>query len=1662
MAQNFISMNDNLDLDKLMKKIPNDFLRKIYLQFSYKYYSSEVFNSLSVCSKIDFKDIFLFSSNSKFITYSFTNVFEIKENYDIKDSSNNALSSNQVNNVIICSEKTCFILNQVDSEQIKKYFDYLRTQQFSLLNASSNIKNAIGTDINIHSNEEIHNFCDEFHKDIESYKFIKYTIRPIICYLIRRNFQPFRNFTDPSFFTFSHTTKFEEFKIKEKIRSLLNTFDDQITSEIIQSIKNIEKSHQNEMKQKTFNKKEFIFLRKLFANGKSTYNLVLHRESLTIFMMKEFINVDDKFKNREMNFCLEYNHRCFSHFYGTVQNMKNENIGVLYEFLCNNTLKANTDTDNFFILMTMNRLFQGIEYLQSKSLIHRDLKPENILLDQDNVAFIIDFETIRKINDEDDPDAKTMTFDFATFSYSSPEQDKGDQLVSFPTDVYSFGNIIYYLYEKENNIKSYSNKDNLEIKKMKNASKNIQNLFERCIVTNQDERIKIQDIKKIIKNEFNSFENIENLFLKDESIQVNSSLINYFFEFLYINKDNDSDLDKCMKYIHAFHNLLKEKEKEDISSLYFQLATCFVPQNENCIKPDYYKVIHYLKKAADLNNVLAMSELGSLYLVGHGVEKDVEKANYYLELAAKQGDLNAINSLGSMYLNRQDYDKAKECYELLAQKKDPRGFTCLGIIYINGFGVEEDIAMAKYYFELAAQQNDPNGLYNLGSIYLNVPVYRDINKALLYLIKASELNNPLALFNLGLLYLNDLQDYTKARYYLEKSAELFKNTDAITNLGIIYFNGYGVKKDFYKAKEYLDLAMQQGNINAVVNLGYFYKDTSNPMYNLSKAAHFFEQAAKHNHPASFMELATIYEKKHNYKEVAKYLKKAANIGNQYAIFNLGKLYYEGRGVERDINTAEKYFQKAAASNNPNILYNIGLAYDDDDFTKAEYYYKLAAQQNNADAIFNLGNLYYKNNDYKNAFYYFDLAAKLYNYSDAFLFLGICYSNGFGVEKNYQYACYYYEQAAICGSSDACVNLANIYIKGNGINKDLTKAEFYLKQAFQLGDPVAMLNLGILYNEGIIEQNYVKAREYFEIAAAYDIPGAIYNLGFIYLLGLGVERDYQKARKFFEKLEKRENNSLALLNLAYIYLGGLGVPKDIPRTMHYYELAAKQGNATALLNLGTMYSQGNGVEQNYEKAIEYYKKSAKLQNSFAYLCLGDLYENGKGVPQDYLKAKKYYEISSRMNNSYALLSLGQLYEKGLGVKQNYFTALQYYTLSSKLNNSEAFFYLATLYSTVIPSEPDIPKTIQLLNKCIETYSEKWIDSDSVHHIPEKFVYRSKNDLGLIYLTFYNDIDKATNFLKEAAFQEFPFAQNNFGLLNQFYLNNVDNAKYMYQKASKNGFYLAEYNLGYLMEKDDKMIDALDHYIKASDNEDQPLIFHNFEHVDLRLETSKTFIICMTNLKICYFYLSQPDKAEAARKYFIRSFSKIISDKDKFMFHFNIINNNDKQNPFSYLKSFILNSPKFNLINQPDLNPEIKKIISECGDDLHLHFNCSDEECRFAIEDPGELFDSVLSHEIENHLNCECLDDCCEEQTLNDCRYETTNLIRDQNKDIKDIFLDEILDIIQVMESILYSDRYSILFGRISLFVGKNKRKENIYPRGENINDLFYEGFGFDLL
>src|SRR5262249_59481028 len=57
-------------------------------------------------------------------------------------------------------------------------------------------------------------------------------------------------------------------------------------------------------------------------------------------------------------------------------------------------------------------------------------------------------------------------------------------------------------------------------------------------------------------------------------------------------------------------------------------------------------------------------------------------------------------------------------------------------------------------------------------------------------------------------------------------------------------------------------------------------------------------------------------------------------------------------------------------------------------------------------------------------------------------------------------------------------------------------------------------LGLLYEN--VYQDYAKAREWYEKAAAKDNAVAMRNLGALYEHGEGVPQDYAKAREWYEK------------------------------------------------------------------------------------------------------------------------------------------------------------------------------------------------------------------------------------------------------------------------------------------------------------------------------------------------------------------------------------------------------------------------------------------------------------------------------------------------------------------------------------------------------------------
>lgn len=96
-------------------------------------------------------------------------------------------------------------------------------------------------------------------------------------------------------------------------------------------------------------------------------------------------------------------------------------------------------------------------------------------------------------------------------------------------------------------------------------------------------------------------------------------------------------------------------------------------------------------------------------------------------------------------------------------------------------------------------------------------------------------------------------------------------------------------------------------------------------------------------------------------------------------------------------------------------------------------------------------------------------------------------------------------------------------------------------------PQAIYMQGIVYSNAFYrEQNMDKARECLIKAAELDVDDAIYELGFNYFNGLnGFTKDYDKAFEYFSKSAKNKNPE-ALCNLAQCYALGLGVEKDIEK------------------------------------------------------------------------------------------------------------------------------------------------------------------------------------------------------------------------------------------------------------------------------------------------------------------------------------------------------------------------------------------------------------------------------------------------------------------------------------------------------------------------------------
>jgi TPR repeat protein len=394
----------------------------------------------------------------------------------------------------------------------------------------------------------------------------------------------------------------------------------------------------------------------------------------------------------------------------------------------------------------------------------------------------------------------------------------------------------------------------------------------------------------------------------------------------------------------------------------------------------------------------------------------------------------------------------------------------------------------------------------------------------------------------------------------------------------------------------------------------------------------FANIAKGTSSVADMEAAgDAYYFVENYRRAIELYKKAAARNSGLAMARLGDLYLSGLGVKVDSVQGNNWLDKAIAAGHPDAFHSRAFSYRyggqglPKDSLKALEFFKKSYEA--AQPLADKGN---------GEFLYYAGRALLDSKTSDTLA---------GVEL--------IQRAANKGYKEAQYRLGILYITGTTVDQDVAKAAQLLNKAAGKGLIAAMQRMASCYYRGVgsISQDFTKALEWFEMAAAHGDDYAAYMVGVIWAEGKGVTQDCARGITWYELAGQRGYTSGYNVT-GNTYYWGSCVTKDYAKAVKYYEKAGNEGHVAAMNNAGnTYFAGGNGLTQNYAKAAEWYLKGAAKGSAWCMYNYGNMLYDGKGMTADLAKAAEWYTKSANLNNTDAMDKLYSMYYNGIGVKKD---------------------------------------------------------------------------------------------------------------------------------------------------------------------------------------------------------------------------------------------------------------------------------------------------------------------------------------------------------------------------------------------------------------------------
>ncbi|MBR7069190.1 MAG: SEL1-like repeat protein [Oxalobacter sp.] len=231
------------------------------------------------------------------------------------------------------------------------------------------------------------------------------------------------------------------------------------------------------------------------------------------------------------------------------------------------------------------------------------------------------------------------------------------------------------------------------------------------------------------------------------------------------------------------------------------------------------------------------------------------------------------------------------------------------------------------------------------------------------------------------------------------------------------------------------------------------------------------------------------------------------------------------------------------------------------------------------------------------------------------YLGLMYEKGQWIPSSYSKAFEWYDKAAKQGYAAAQCNLGCLYRNGQGVLQDYQKAVDWISKSAEQGYAEAQYQLGNIALTGLISEeiryvwDYKEACEWYRKAAEQGHAAAQYNLGYRYKTGQGISKDKQQAFEWFFK-SAANGFATAQSDLGEMCFQDSRIARYAHSAFEQNSRLAEMGNADAQYNLGWMYRYGVGIASNRTLAMLWLNRAAAQGNGLAEEMLKELRSDKK--------------------------------------------------------------------------------------------------------------------------------------------------------------------------------------------------------------------------------------------------------------------------------------------------------------------------------------------------------------------------------------------------------------------------------------------------------------------